>query len=233
MKVIKIEENIYSYLVAHKKPQESINATLERLLNIDPNYVSKEGNVFSNTFESNTSESNVSQNMEKSVAVNLKNNENKTENNQNTNVLTKKIKFSQQNFNFDDDLYEKVNTDLRKLIVSDEFLESLAVGRFLSVLSLMYKILPQQFTKAAHKQNGRVRLYFASQPSDFSGGNSTKPKAIPNSPLWVETNNNSSRKLKIMTSIMQDLEVDKKIITQIKPFFAKKAEQKKLFKKND
>lgn len=233
MKVIKIEENIYSYLVAHKKPQESINATLERLLNIDPNYVSKEGNVFSNTSESNVSESNTSQNMEKSVAVNLKNNENKTENNQNTNVLTRKIKFSQQNFNFDDDLYEKVNTDLRKLIVSDEFLESLAVGRFLAVLSLMYKILPQQFTKAAHKQNGRVRLYFASQPSDFSGGNSTKPKAIPNSPLWVETNNNSSRKLKIMTSIMQDLEVDKKIITQIKPFFAKKAEQKKLFKKND
>jgi len=74
-----------------------------------------------------------------------------------------------------------------------------AVGRFLLILAALYRAHPQRF-KVVTEICGRDRLYFANSEAELAAsGSSTKPKQIPESPFWVLTNSNTTRKKMMLT----------------------------------
>ena len=69
-----------------------------------------------------------------------------------------------------------------------------AVGRFLLILAALYRAHPEQFSVVT-EISGRDRLYFANSENKLAeSGSSTKPRQIPESPFWVITNSNTTRK---------------------------------------
>lgn len=80
-----------------------------------------------------------------------------------------------------------------------------AVGRFLLILAALYRAHPKKFnvvTNIGPKVSARKtkRLYFAlSEELLTASGSSTKPKQIPQSPYWVITNSNTTRKKMMLT----------------------------------
>ncbi len=76
-----------------------------------------------------------------------------------------------------------------------------AVGRFLLILAALYRVHTQQF-KVVEEIRGRDRLYFASTEAALAAsGSSTKPRQIPDSPFWVITNSNTTRKKMMLTEV--------------------------------
>jgi len=74
-----------------------------------------------------------------------------------------------------------------------------AVGRFLLILAALYRAHPKQFS-VVNEISGRDRLYFANSESKLAeSGSSTKPRQIPESPFWVITNSNTTRKKMMLT----------------------------------
>lgn len=74
-----------------------------------------------------------------------------------------------------------------------------AVGRFLLILAALYRAHPAQFPVVT-EISGRDRLYFANSESKLAeSGSSTKPRQIPESPFWVITNSNTTRKKMMLT----------------------------------
>ncbi len=74
-----------------------------------------------------------------------------------------------------------------------------AVGRFLHILRAMYRVHPEAFSAVCNVR-GRDRLYFADNESALAeSGSSTKPRQIPDSPYWVITNSNTTRKKMMLT----------------------------------
>jgi negative modulator of initiation of replication len=74
-----------------------------------------------------------------------------------------------------------------------------AVGRFLLILAALYRAHPQHFSVVT-EISGRDRLYFANSESKLAeSGSSTKPRQIPESPFWVITNSNTTRKKMMLT----------------------------------
>ncbi|MFQ3210132.1 MAG: negative modulator of initiation of replication [Colwellia sp.] len=74
-----------------------------------------------------------------------------------------------------------------------------AVGRFLLILAALYRAHPQHFSVVT-EISGRDRLYFANSESQLAeSGSSTKPRQIPESPFWVITNSNTTRKKMMLT----------------------------------
>ncbi|KGJ91310.1 replication initiation negative regulator SeqA [Colwellia psychrerythraea] len=74
-----------------------------------------------------------------------------------------------------------------------------AVGRFLLILAALYRAHPEQFAVVT-EISGRDRLYFANSESKLAeSGSSTKPRQIPESPFWVITNSNTTRKKMMLT----------------------------------
>lgn len=74
-----------------------------------------------------------------------------------------------------------------------------AVGRFLLILAGLYRAHPKQFDVVT-EISGRDRLYFANSESKLAeSGSSTKPRQIPESPFWVITNSNTTRKKMMLT----------------------------------
>jgi len=83
-----------------------------------------------------------------------------------------------------------------------------AVGRFLLILAALYRAHPKQF-KVVTEICGRDRLYFARTEAELSAsGSSTKPKQIPESPFWVLTNSNTTRKKMMLTKAATSLGYD-------------------------
>jgi len=86
-----------------------------------------------------------------------------------------------------------------------------AVGRFLLILAALYRAHPEQFnvvTNIAPKESARKnkRLYFAHSEAELAAsGSSTKPKQIPESPFWVMTNSNTTRKKMMLTKAAMSL----------------------------
>lgn len=80
-----------------------------------------------------------------------------------------------------------------------------AVGRFLLILAALYRAHPKQFNVVSNigpKVSARKtkRLYFATSEELLSAsGSSTKPKQVPQSPYWVITNSNTTRKKMMLT----------------------------------
>jgi negative modulator of initiation of replication len=80
-----------------------------------------------------------------------------------------------------------------------------AVGRFLLILAALYRAHPRQF-KVVTEICGRDRLYFAHTEAELeASGSSTKPKQIPQSPFWVMTNSNTTRKKMMLTKAATSL----------------------------
>ena len=76
-----------------------------------------------------------------------------------------------------------------------------AVGRFLLILSALYRVNSHKFSVVSDIR-GRDRLYFSSNLNELTeSGSSTKPFQIPDSPYWVVTNSNTTRKKMILTKV--------------------------------
>ena len=74
-----------------------------------------------------------------------------------------------------------------------------AVGRFLLILAALYRANPDTFSVVT-EICGRDRLYFAHSEEELAAsGSSIKPKQIPDSPFWVMTNSNTTRKKMMLT----------------------------------
>lgn len=64
---------------------------------------------------------------------------------------------------------------------------------------------------------GRDRLYFAdSEAALAASGSSTKPRQIPDSPYWVITNSNTTRKKMMLTEVATALGYSKADVEKIR-----------------
>lgn len=80
--------------------------------------------------------------------------------------------------------------------------EESSIGRFMLVLTALYRGQPEAFSQAAELK-GRKRLYIARTPEELqANGTTTKPKPIPDTPFWVISNTNTARKRYIISQVM-------------------------------
>ncbi|CAM4457499.1 replication initiation negative regulator SeqA [Vibrio agarivorans] len=106
--------------------------------------------------------------------------------------------------------------EMRSLLISDEFAGlKKAIDRFMLVLSTLYTLNPADFSEAMQVK-GRKRVYFAdNEQTLLEGGKTTKPKAIPNTPFWVITNNNTSRKRQMVEQLMVRMSFPSDLIEKV------------------
>ncbi|MBW3694451.1 replication initiation negative regulator SeqA [Vibrio sp. T187] len=106
--------------------------------------------------------------------------------------------------------------EMRSLLISDEFASlKKAIDRFMLVLSTLHHIDPESFSEATQVK-GRKRVYFAdNEETLLANGNTTKPKAIPSSPFWVITNNNTSRKRQMVEQLMSRMSFQADLIEKV------------------
>lgn len=91
-----------------------------------------------------------------------------------------------------------------------------AVGRFLLILQALYRVHQDDFGVVSSIR-GRDRLYFADSESALAeSGSSTKPRQIPDSPYWVITNSNTTRKKMMLTEVAVALGYSDKQAEQIR-----------------
>ncbi|MCU7553850.1 replication initiation negative regulator SeqA [Alteromonas sp. ASW11-19] len=94
------------------------------------------------------------------------------------------------------------------------------VDQFLFVLAQLHKQNPQAFG-AVEQIRGKNRTYFAtSKEALLNNGSSTNPKAIPDSPYWVVTNNNTAKKIAMLEQVLQKLGYDEKVVSTLVSRFA-------------
>jgi len=79
------------------------------------------------------------------------------------------------------------------------------VDQFLFVLSAAHKLNADNFS-SVESIKGKNRTYFAtSKEALLENGSSTNPKAIPDSPFWVVTNNNTAKKTNMLEQVLRIL----------------------------
>lgn len=104
------------------------------------------------------------------------------------------------------------------LTSGDLALEKSVVGRFLLILSALYRCHTEQFARVLDIK-GRDRMYFAlSEQALVQSGNSTNPKQIPHSPYWVVTNNNTTKKKSMLTQVAVELGYSATDVEKIRDF---------------
>ena len=96
--------------------------------------------------------------------------------------------------------------------------EKSVVGRFLHILSMLYRCHGNDFRKVLDIK-GRDRIYFAtSEEALLQAGNSTNPKQIPQSPYWVITNTNTTKKKSMLTQVAKELRYSDADVEKIRDF---------------
>jgi negative modulator of initiation of replication len=91
-----------------------------------------------------------------------------------------------------------------------------AVGRFLLILAALHRVHGQRFSTACQIR-GRDRLYFAASEAELAAsGSSTKPRQIPESPFWVITNSNTTRKKMMLTEVSRALGYNEQDVENIR-----------------
>jgi len=92
---------------------------------------------------------------------------------------------------------------MRELLISDAFADrKKVIDRFMLVLSTLYHLDAEHFSEAM-SVTGRKRVYFSdNEHTLLEHGNTTKPKSIPETPFWVITNTNTSRKKQMVEQVM-------------------------------
>ncbi len=79
------------------------------------------------------------------------------------------------------------------------------VARFLYILSMLYRCHSKKFDKVLQIR-GRDRQYFGKDEAELEAqGTSTNPKQIPDTPFYVVTNNNTTRKKSMLTQVALEL----------------------------
>jgi len=180
MKNIEIDEELYQYIATNTQfIGESASAILRRLLNFG-------GEAELETVTVNESSNQVEvKNEPKPVDPVLKMVPATEEKPKNIAVVKVKPESSETVFNF-------INKE-------ELAMQRGAVGRFLLILAALYRAHPEQFNVVT-EISGRDRLYFANSENKLAeSGSSTKPRQIPESPFWVITNSNTTRKKMMLT----------------------------------
>jgi negative modulator of initiation of replication len=97
--------------------------------------------------------------------------------------------------------------------------EPKVVSRFLQMLALLHRHHQGEFAKVLC-MGGRNRTYFAtSKDTLLASGSSTNPKAIADSTYWVITNNNTAKKVTMLTEVAQLLGYSNEQVTQLMNLF--------------
>ncbi|RDU89923.1 replication initiation regulator SeqA [Aeromonas veronii] len=93
--------------------------------------------------------------------------------------------------------------------------EEKSINRFMLVLSTLYRDNPEGFTQATEIK-GRKRVYFSQDPEALrASGSTTKPKPVPETPFWVITNTNTSRKQNMVAQLMASMGYGEEMIAQV------------------
>lgn len=93
--------------------------------------------------------------------------------------------------------------------------EEKSINRFMQVLSTLYRDDPVGFTQATEIK-GRKRVYFSQDPEALrASGSTTKPKPVPQTPFWVITNTNTSRKQNMVAQLMASMGYGEEVIAQV------------------
>ncbi|MGH1408597.1 MAG: replication initiation negative regulator SeqA [Aeromonas sp.] len=93
--------------------------------------------------------------------------------------------------------------------------EEKSINRFMQVLSTLYRDDPVGFTQATEIK-GRKRVYFSRDPEALrASGSTTKPKPVPETPFWVITNTNTTRKQNMVTLLMVSMGYGDEVIAQV------------------
>lgn len=179
MKNIEIDDELYLHIVSNTQSiGESASSILRRLLKLDST-THQDISLINNEIK-DTKQELLSENLA----------DNGIENND-TGVIGELDNSSESVFNF-------INKE-------ELAMQRGAVGRFLLILAGLYRAHPKQF-KVVTEICGRDRLYFAHTEAELAAsGSSTKPKQIPDSPFWVMTNSNTTRKKMMLTKAAMSL----------------------------
>ncbi|WP_421166722.1 replication initiation negative regulator SeqA [Aeromonas dhakensis] len=93
--------------------------------------------------------------------------------------------------------------------------EEKSINRFMQVLSTLYRDDPVGFTQATEIK-GRKRVYFSRDPDALrASGSTTKPKQVPQTPFWVITNTNTSRKQNMVAQLMASMGYGDEVIARV------------------
>lgn len=93
--------------------------------------------------------------------------------------------------------------------------EEKSINRFMLVLSTLYRDNPEGFTQATEIK-GRKRVYFSRDPEALrASGSTTKPKPVPDTPFWVITNTNTSRKQNMVAQLMTNMGYDEDLTARV------------------
>lgn len=154
--------------------------------------------------------------------------------------LATEIKYDESNHdelslntdNTDSDVSDDKSSEIKAIISSESVFDFInkeelamqrgAVGRFLLILAALYRAHSDTFnvvTNIAPKVSARKtkRLYFALNEDILTAsGSSTKPKQIPQSPFWVITNSNTTRKKMMLTEAATLLGYDENDVIKIR-----------------
>ena len=181
MKNIEIDDELYLHIVSNTQSiGESASSILRRLLKLDG--VTHQGVSLSDHKVKSTNQASLS------APADDDSDRNNTET---TEIIAKRDNSSDSVFNF-------INKE-------ELAMQRGAVGRFLLILAALYRAHPSQF-KVVTEICGRDRLYFAHTEAELAAsGSSTKPKQIPQSPFWVMTNSNTTRKKMMLTKAAESL----------------------------
>ena len=183
MKTIEIDDELYQYIVSNTQAiGESASSILRRLLALSE--VDNAANVQKVTIDSVKPEESV-EIQDESVSS--------SEPNDLAEETSQVAKPNTQEsvFNF----INKEELDMQRGVV----------GRFLLVLAALYRANPDTFSVVT-EICGRDRLYFANSEAELAAsGSSIKPKQIPESPFWVMTNSNTTRKKMMLTKAATSL----------------------------
>ncbi|WP_113906133.1 replication initiation negative regulator SeqA [Aliidiomarina celeris] len=190
MKRIDIDDELYRYIASHTQfIGESASDILRRLLDLSPTAIA----------ESAVSEPEPTT----AVAVTCPENSEKG-------VVTEPARSAGEETRTSNTPESAVEADVAGKVLDNITDEDLAaqkgkVGRFLYILSVLYRCHTKSFHQVLNIR-GRDRLYFAtSEQALLQSGKSTNPKEIPGSGFWVITNSNTTKKKSMLTRVAETL----------------------------
>lgn len=192
MKRIEIDDDIYTYIAANTEHiGESASDILRRLLGLEVPSEAREAGASS---------------MSKSMSADQVHSDEQRNQPVNGNSASDKVSAQDAKVVFD------------VLTEADLAAEKSVVGRFLHILSMLYRCHPSAF-ESVLEIKGRDRVYFAkSEQALLLAGKSTNPKQIPDSPFWVITNNNTTRKKSMLTEVAANLGYSAAHVEKIRDF---------------
>ena len=214
MKIIEVDEELYRYIAKQTQSiGESASDILRRLLHLPANPSATLDFV---SFDGSITEDAVKSDAVLESEVKLTNAPSQQETFLESKTTAPKTAKKQSN-----EAINQISDKVCLLLNSDEFKEeSKAVVRFLAILRVLYRTDPESFAQATESLQGRTRVYFARDEATLlMTGNHTKPKQIPDTPYWVITNTNSGRKMLMLESAMQSMNLPESLIDEVRAYF--------------